>query len=184
MTTIVINRDKGIISSDSRCTYTESSRHFEIKNYLPRFNYKSKTTHEDNTTKIFKVGSVVVCGCGSLLLLQETVNNLFNWGSKIPKRFYVKDSYNLSGTNVYLTKRTMGKVYTILLELKATKILWTNYQVVTITKDIANTNYTMNGSGWRFAAGAVQSGKDDKEAIEIAMKFDNNTGGEVKQVFV
>ena len=36
------------------------------------------------------------------------------------------------------------------------------------------------GSGWKWAMGALEAGASAKRAVEIAAKYDSNTGGEIE----
>lgn len=177
MTTVIIDREKGTISTDSRGTITNK---IKVKGSL--FKQKEEKEYLDNTTKIFKVDNTIICGCGSLCLLKHIVTLFTEDCIILPKYSIMHSKYDLSETNVYITKRTLSKCYTIRLELKATKILGLNYQIVKLRKYLIEVSHTFAGSGWEFAAGAYNVKKDPIEAITIASKFDDYTGGYIQQV--
>lgn len=184
MTTIVINQETGLISSDSRGTTTNTHFQIKLKYCLPVRHQYTTTFKRDNITKIFKAGNVVISGTGDLSILKHLVNHLENNEGKIPDQLQMHRNFDMSDTAVYIIKRVLGKVRTIKLEITPKKRIFSNTWKLNIVKSVQKDKIIVDGSGWRFATGALSAGSNEITSIEIAAKHDDGTGGLIQQVYI
>lgn len=178
MTTIVIDVQNCKVYSDSRGT--QSDEKFSIKN----FGCVTEESYNDTTKKIFKVGNHVITGCGSLDLLTKIVGDCQRGNFHTPENFYVKSKFDFNKTKVYICKKVNGKLSGVKLYLTPKRIPLTNMVKVKIVKEVLDQDclFYTDGSGYQYASGAVQAKATPKEAVNIAIKFDKYSGGEIQEV--
>ena len=112
MTTVIVDRKLGVVYSDSRGTNTEVSGTFKKK--------EEYTYYKVN--KISRIHGHVITGCGSLNVLNKVVER-FHEEKRLPNTFYFKNKYDLGDTCVMVTKRTLGKCYTVEYNLTVTNLI-------------------------------------------------------------
>ncbi len=176
MTTVIVDRIKGEVLSDSRGTQTVTSTE------ISWFKRKVKTENiiHDDTQKIFRLGKTVITGSGSLVLLEEIVDRFKLYQYHTPKSFWINCDMGLSNTTVLVNKKFQGKVKTVKLSLKP-KRFFGNWIKVTVDKTFPDTAYTVTGSGHQYATGALEVGSDPYTALEAAKKYDIYSGGETQK---
>lgn len=184
MTTIIIDREKGLVVSDSRGTQEEENKYI-CWTPLPKIKTKKVKTVYDDTQKIFTVGKHVITGCGSLTLLKMMVDRIVNEDYHTPKKVYFQCDFDLSKTNVYVSKRVLGRVRTLKYILIPTKIPCTGYYSVKVDKIPQYSSFTVDGSGKQFAMGALYgNGQSAWGAINAAKEFDEGSGGDTQMVYL
>ena len=174
MTTVIVDRKEGAVYSDSRGTDTEVSGTF-----------KKKEEHKYcKVSKISRIHGHVITGCGSLDVLNKIVER-FHEEKRLPDTFYFKNNCELDETCVLVTKRTLGKCYTVRYNL-AVKNLPLDWKRVKVSKAFIeeDNRYSVKGSGMLLAIGALEMGALPSEAIKIASKHDMYTDDDVKKVWV
>lgn len=174
MTTVIVDRKRGAVYSDSRGTNTEVSGTFR----------KREEYTYCKVNKISRVHGHVIAGCGSLNVLNKVVER-FHKEKRLPDTFYFKDKYDLGETYVLVTKETLGKCYTVEYNLTVTNLLL-GWKRVKVSKTFIGEDkkYSVKGSGMLLAIGALEQGATTEEAIKIASKHDMYTDNDVKAVWV
>ncbi|CAL9979918.1 peptidase HslV family [Vibrio phage F99] len=179
MTTVIVDRLRGEVLSDSRGTETKISS--EVS-WLPYPKRKTKTENiiHDDTKKVFRLGKTVITGSGSLQLLLEVVDRFKSYQYFTPDHFWMKTPLDMDNTTVLVNKKYNGKVRTVQLDLTPKRIygIWVR---VKVTKHYPDTAYTIIGSGRQYATGAVEVGSFPEEAINVAKKYDTYSGGETQK---
>ena len=181
MTTIVIDRKKRLVASDSRCTNTTKGK-LKISWRGVKFT-EEEEFYEDNTQKVFKVGSTVITGCGSLSILYTIVSR-FKIGKIVtPTTLFMRSDYELGFTKVYVNKVVGGKMYTLNLVIDSYNLPFC--KMLKISKNFdADEGRMSSGSGGEFAMGVLYQGGGVEDAIECAKVFDDNSGGDMQVVYL
>ncbi len=176
MTTVIVDRIKGEVLSDSRGTQTVTSTE------ISWFKRKVKTENiiHDDTKKVFRLGKTVITGSGSLRLLEEMVDRFKLYQYHTPKSFWINCDMDLNNTTVLVNKKFQGKVKTVELSLKP-KRLFGNWTKITVAKTFIDSDYTIIGSGQKYATGALEVGSDPYTALGVAKKYDIYSGGETQK---
>lgn len=170
MTTVIVDRKRGKVYSDSRATHTNISGIF-----------KNKEEHTySKTTKIFSIHRHVITGCGSLRVLHEVVDR-FHKSKHLPDTFYFRDKQDCDNTCVLVTKRSSGDVYTVMYNLSVSNLL-EGWKRVKVDKDFIGEDFncSVRGSGMELAIGALEQGATPEEAIKIASKHDMYTDDNIQ----
>ncbi len=176
MTTVIIDRIKGEVLSDSRGTQTVTSTE------ISWFKRKVKTENiiHDDTKKVFRLGKTVITGSGSLRLLEEMVDRFKLYQYHTPKSFWINCDMDLNNTTVLVNKKFQGKVKTVEFELKP-KRFFGNWIRVTVDKTFPDDDYIIIGSGRQYATGALEVGSNPEHALEVSKKYDIYSGGETQK---
>jgi hypothetical protein len=177
MTTLIIDREEGVVVSDSRGTLENEISNFK---FLPYPHIKRETQKAYLTVqKVFEVNNHVIVGCGSLSILKFFVHKVKMYNFNFDSVYYYKFDHDLDGTNVYISKRTAGKVHTLTLIVEPIKLGFGWYKLK-VTKSVHINRYTIAGSGRHLAIGAVEAGADLAECIKIAAKHDKYTDDNIQ----
>ncbi|AGH31993.1 peptidase HslV family [Vibrio phage PWH3a-P1] len=179
MTTLIIDRENGIVVSDSRGTIEKETLSLKLLPY-PCVKRKKDKTHL-TVQKIFEVNNHVIVGCGSLDVLELFVHKVKMHNFHFDNTYYYKFDHDVDSTNVYINKRTAGKVYTLTLKIEPVKLGFGWYKLK-IEKEFPDKQYTVAGSGRHLATGAVEAGGSIIECIKIAAKHDNYTDDDIQMV--
>ena len=179
MTTLIIDREEGLIVSDSRGTQENEIASWKL---LP-FPRLERTISKDYLTvqKIYEFNNHVIVGCGSLTLLEMFAYQVKLYDFHFDNVYFRKFEHDVSNTTVYINKRALGDVHTLELKIKPTKIGFGWYKLK-VLKAVMKKRYTFNGSGRELALGACEAGKDLFESIRIAAKYDNYTDSNIQEV--
>lgn len=179
MTTVIVDRIKSEVLSDSRGTQTVTSTE------ISWFKRKVKTENiiHDDTQKVFRLGKTVIAGSGSLRLLEEMVDRFKLYQYHTPKSFWLNCDMELDYTTVLVNKKFQGKVKTVNLSLKPKRVFG-NWIKITVDKTFPDTDYTIIGSGHQYASGALEVGSNPEHALEVSKKYDIYSGGETQKEFL
>ena len=170
MTTVIVDRKKGKVYSDSRLTSTNMSGIFKTKE---EYTYS-------RTNKIFSVHKHIITGCGSLRVLYEVVER-FHTKKMLPNTIYFRCDNDCDDTCVLVTKRTLDRIYTASYDLSV-KNLPFGWKCVKVDKDFIGEDFncSVRGSGMELAIGALEQGAMPEEAIKIASKHDMYTDDDIQ----
>lgn len=175
MTTVIIDRKRGVVLSDSRGTEEKTQTEISWLPY-PKRKVKDSYVVYDNIQKVFRVGKTVITGTGALTLLEEIVQRFKLYQYYTPKTLWVKSEFDLSDTLIFINKVFDGKMKTLRLELSAKRFLG-EWQRVSVIKSYPATDYTFAGSGHQYATGAMEAGATPERALEVAKTCDQYSGG-------
>lgn len=179
MTTLIIDREEGLVLSDSRGTQENEIASWKL---LP-FPRLERTITKDYliVQKIYEFNNHVIVGCGSLSVLELFAQKVKLYNFHFDNVYFHKFEHEVSDTTVYINKRTLGDVHTLELKIKPTKIGFGWYKL-NVVKVVQKKRYTFNGSGKELALGAYEAGKDLFESIKITAKYDNYTDSNIQEV--
>lgn len=166
MTTIIIDGQLKRVFTDSRATVSESK--LEVSFFPPKLKVHHSSHYSTGARKVFAIEGALVVGTGSyrdVLFIKDAL--LF--GRRLPKRLRCNntnvykvdrhDDFNLRITKyTNVVKRLFGISYSSKLAITETTL--------------ADNMFFVDGSGMRYAQGAIKQGADAAQAIKVAAALD------------
>ena len=182
MTTIIIDRESGIVATDSRCSAIQINKKYKHSFKYPFISKKtiSKKINNDKYNKIFKLkNGDVFTACGSVLIIDIVKNDLEKKGLNCFKNFkIIKADERPSRSQVFIINKDKNKdIKVAIFEINIFKIPFTNFYKLNYTRLYNDSTYLMAGSGGKHALNYFDKGLDPVQALFFAINDDEFSGG-------
>lgn len=95
---------------------------------------------------------------------------------------WVKNGMNPSDPPKTMVNNSAEDIEALVIDKKGNVILWTSAPSGMLPINLGKIPFYAIGTGAEFAFGAMEAGLTAKEAVEIAIKYDQNSGQPVKTI--